>query len=274
MHDSNITTTPWNLEHVPYIDINLTKVQEREDLFYLVAAASFVEIAADLYADNLVRYFDDNIEIMDWLENSWKPEEMRHGHVLRAYVQHVWPAFDWEQAYAAFFADYSRLCTLDELEPTRCLEMVARCVVETGTSTFYESLAMQSSEPILAGIAAHIRADEINHYKHFYQYFRKYLAIDPTGRLRILGALKRRLLEARNSDAETALWHVYSVHQGKMSADKTQFKVLCTQLSKQVQRHYPITMATKMLLKPLNLPHAVTRAIQGPVARTTAWFLR
>ena len=270
-------TTPakdWDLNQVPFSDIDLTAIKEQEDLFYMVTAASFVEIAADLYTDNLIRYFNDNADVVHWLENSWKPEEVRHGHVLRDYVRHVWPEFDWDRAYAEFFADYSRICTVDAFEPSRSLEMVARCVVETGTSTFYQSLAAQTSEPVLTGIANRIRTDEINHYKHFYRYFRMYHAIEPPGRLRILGALKRRILEARNSDAECALWHVYSVRETAAGPDKVKFRALCNRLSKRVQRHYPVTMAAKMLLRPLDLPAVVARAIQGPVARATAWLLR
>ncbi len=275
MQDSISKTEHWNLDTVPYANIDLGQVQQREDLFYLVTAASFVEIAADLYADNLVHYFDDNADSVDWLEDHWKPEEMRHGRVLRDYAAQVWPQFDWERAYAAFFADYSRRCTIEGLEPTHCLEMAARCVVETGTSTFYESLALQTSEPVLSVIAGLIRADEINHYKHFYHYFRQYQDSIPTSRMKVFGALRRRLLEARNSDAETALWHVYAAHRSgtAKSVNDTDFKTLREQLSQQVRRHYPISMAAKMLLKPLDLPPAISRILQGPVARATAWIL-
>lgn len=275
MQDSINRTGHWDLDTIPYADIDLGKVQQREDLFYLVTAASFVEIAADLYADNLVHYFDDNTEAVDWLENHWKPEEMRHGQVLRDYAAHAWPQFDWKSAYAAFFADYSRRCTMEGLESTHCLEMAARCVVETGTSTFYESLAQQTDEPVLIGIAHLIRADEINHYKHFYHYFRQYHDTHPASRLKIFGALRRRLLEARNSDAQTALWHVYRAYHPDMaiSIDDAGFKALGGQLSQQVRRYYPISMAAKMLLRPLDLPPVVSHVLEGPVARATAWVL-
>lgn len=42
----------WSLDQVPYHDINIQAVRPREDLLYLVAGASFIEIAADLYTDN------------------------------------------------------------------------------------------------------------------------------------------------------------------------------------------------------------------------------
>ncbi len=269
MHEFTRTAADWTLDQIPFQDIDRSNTRGREDLFYVVAAASFVEIAADLYTDNLIQYFDGDDEVIDWLENRWKPEEVRHGHVLRAYIGHVWPEFDWRQAYSAFYADYAPRCTMDEFEKSRCLEMAARCVVETGTATFYQALSQQTTEPVLAGIAARIRADEIGHYKYFYRYFRRYNASEAPGRLRIMGAIKRRMLEARNDDAECALWHAFIVRRPEATPDKAAFRALRAQLGRQVRRHYPVSMATKMLLKPLDLPEPVMRLLQGPVARLT-----
>lgn len=63
----------WDLNQVPLQDIDLNAVRSREDLFYMVAGASFIEIAADLYTDNLIEYFNDQPEIMQWLADHWKP---------------------------------------------------------------------------------------------------------------------------------------------------------------------------------------------------------
>ncbi|MFV9474276.1 ferritin-like domain-containing protein [Advenella sp. RU8] len=258
----------WSLDNVPYHDIDITAVRSREDLFYLVAGASFIEIAADLYTDNLIEYFNDQPEIMQWLVDYWKFEETRHGHVLRDYTKHVWPEFDWDRAYASFYADYSVQCTQEALEPSRCLEMAARCVVETGTATFYQALSGQANEPVLAHMASLIRADEISHYKHFYQYFRLYRTLDPTSRLKIFRAIARRVMEARNSDAETALWHVYMVQRNvDVNSDKTEFKKMCAQFSQQFRQYYPLGMAAKMLMRPLDLPKAVSRVVEGPLVK-------
>ncbi|WP_024303736.1 ferritin-like domain-containing protein [Pseudogulbenkiania sp. MAI-1] len=265
----------WNLDRIPLESIDLQQVRCREDLFYLATAASFIESGSDLYTRNLIRYCTGETELVDWLQNRWEPEEMRHGRALSAYVRHVWPKFDWERAFAAFFEDYSRQCTLDEFEPTPGLEMAARCVIETGTATFYQALAEHAAEePVLAGLASRIRADEIDHYKHFYRYFRQYRAGQPPGRLRVLTALGRRVLEARRGDAECALWHAFTVRQPEAASDKASFQALNARLGQQLKRHYPVTMAVKMLLKPLDLPTALTRAVQGPLIRAARWALR
>lgn len=268
MHAPNKTTATWTLDQVPFADIDCAQVRAQENLFYLISAASFVEIAADLYTDNLIRYFDGDDEISAWLKSRWRPEEVRHGHVLRDYLCHVWPEFDWQQAYSAFYADYSRLCTVDQFEASRSLEMVARCMVETGTATFYEALGALATEPVLTGIAARIRADEIGHYKYFYRFFLLYNAQETPGRLRIFGAIKRRMLEARNDDAKCALWHAFIVRD--TTPDNAKFHRLRTQLGQEVRRHYPLPMATKMLLKPLDLPDPIAHLLYGPMARLAA----
>ena len=140
------------------------------------------------------------------------------------------------------------------------------------TATFYQALAAHAAEPILAGIAARIRSDEINHYKHFYGYFRMYDADQPPGRLRVLGALKRRILEVRNDDVECALWHAYATNLGP-AADKAEFRALRQRITRRVRRHYPVTMAAKMLLKPLSLPAPLAHLIQGPMARLAGWLI-
>lgn len=270
MQEEVVSSANWNLSQVPLCAIDRTRVKSRETLFYVLTAASFVEIAADLYTDNLIQFFNGDDEAVDWLSTHWKNEEVRHGQVLRAYVRHVWPEFDWDLAYNSFFQDYSRQCTIEEFEPTRGLEMVARCVVETGTSTFYQALAKLADEPVLEGIAMRIRAEEVNHYKYFYRFFRKYRQLESPSRWHIATALRRRVFEARQDDAECALWHTYIIRHPDSTHDKAQFKLLVKQIAQQIKQHYPVSMAAKMLIRPLRLPNSLNHLIEGPLAKWTA----
>lgn len=272
MQQAKSTLPSWGLDNIPFEQIDHEKVRDREDLLYLVAGASFVEIASDLYTTNLVDYFVGDEAAVKWLSEQWQHEELRHGYSLRDYVLAVWPEFDWQAAYDDFFAEYSLLCTVDEFEPSRGLEMAARCVVETGTATFYTALAELSPEPVLSGIAACIRTDEVGHYKYFYKFFREYSGREKLGRWPVLKAIKRRVLEARNSDADIALWHVYA-HRSEQP-DRAQFKALCASLGKQIKQHYPVNMAAKMVLRPLALPSMVNQFVEGPLSRAAGWMLR
>jgi len=276
MQESKTSAPGWGLDQIPFEQIQVSQVRSQEDLFYLVTSASFIEIASDLYTSNLIQLFAGDDDVVQWLEQKWQHEEMRHGYALRDYVRHVWPEFDWQSAYDDFFQEYSAMCTMEEFEPTKGLEMVARCVVETGTATFYTALSQHSSEPVLSGIAARIRAEEVGHYKHFYQYFRQYNQHETPGRWRVLGAIRRRIVEARNSDAEVALWHVYAhKHPGAdRREDKQAFQAMVSGLGKAVKRHYPVNMAAKMVLRPLSLPPRVNQVIEGPLSRAASWLLR
>jgi hypothetical protein len=258
----------WTLDAVPYDLVDVARARACDEAFYLVAAASFIETAADLYTDNLIDYFSGEADVAEWLVARWKPEELRHGRVLRGYVEHVWPEFDWSRAYGGFFDEYSRVCTVDQFEPTHSLEMVARCVVETGTATFYQALGELAPEPVLGGIAARIRADEVGHYKDFFRFFRSCDEGRYPGRLRVLGALRRRMAEARSDDAECALRHAYVVRHG--GDDAAARAKLSAHLTASVKRHYPVALAARMLLKPLDLPPRVARVLEGPVARAAS----
>jgi hypothetical protein len=46
--------------------------------------------------------------------------------------------------------------------------MIARCVVESGTSSYYSAMRDTAEEPVLQEIAGRIAADEYRHYKLFY----------------------------------------------------------------------------------------------------------
>ena len=93
--------------------------------------------------------------------------------------------------------------------PMRFSELVARCVVETGTTTYYETLRNLATEPVLADLANRIRTDEVQHYKYFFQYFRKLQASQKLSRARIAAVLYKRLAEMRESDSDVALRHVW-----------------------------------------------------------------
>jgi len=133
---------PWSIEEIPYHLLDRQQVQDDSLLFYIVVSASFIEITSHLYTKNLAAFFCDDPEIVEWLETGWEPEEMQHGASLKRYVQTAWPDFDWEAAYRDFLVEYARLCTHERYADTRSLEMVARCVVETGTSSFYRMLTV------------------------------------------------------------------------------------------------------------------------------------
>jgi hypothetical protein len=266
---------PWVIEEIPFQDLDRDQVRDDRQLFHGLAAASFVEITADLYTTNLVEYYRGDDEVTDWLSQQWEPEELQHGAVLKRYVETAWPEFDWNGAYRGFFEEYSRCCGVEGFAGTRALELAARCVVETGTSTFYRALSEMTDEPVLKRIATLISADEVRHYKHFYRFLRRYHACEGTSRLAIARTLWRRMTEVDAEDGLIAFKHVFlTANPGDefQPGDYDEFRARARLLA---MRHYPFDMAVRMMLKPLELSPPVVRAIVPPIVSTAQfWFLR
>ena len=249
----------WSLADIPFDKIDRTAVADDRQLFFLVAAASFIEITSDTYTRNLIEFCAGDDEVVDWLENGWQHEEVQHGTALRRYVETAWPWFDWETAYRNFHGEYMKFCAVDLLAETRALEMVARCVVETGTSSFYRMLSDASPEPVLRRLAGFISVDEVGHYKNFYRFFRLYAEREQPSRVDVMRQLLHRLRVIDAEDAAIAFKHVRLTSRPDEPLGDDEYNVFRRGLQPIARRHYRYEPAVKMLLRPLRLPGLATR---------------
>jgi len=242
----------WSLDDIPWRTIRHDSGAQAETFFYLVASASLMESATDLYTENLVDYFAGDEEVTSWLQQYWLPEELQHGQALRRYVEVAWPEFDWEPARRRFVEEFRPFCDI-ALEPTRALEMASRCVVEMGTASYYRTLSQASPDPVLAMLTRHIAEDEVRHYKHFYRYFRRYRDAETPSRAAVLAALCRRLRMTGGDDSFIVLKHVYSARHPGEPFDIGVYRRLRRECRSLVRDHIPHEMGVRMLLKPLGL---------------------
>ena len=256
----------WRLEDVGYERIDHALIAGHEELFYLLASASFMETGSDMYTANLAAHYADHPEVADWLRARWEHEELQHGKSLELYVRAAWPAFDWQAAFDGFFAEYAALCTMEALERDRALELVARCVVEMGTTTYYQTLQGLSPEPVLTALLGRIRNDEVGHYKHFLGYFRQLRAQRPVPRWRVARVLVERLRELRSSDSDVALRHVWAHRGGLFAGGARSFEDISGRVYQLVSTRLPADQAVRMLLKPLMLPHRLEKWLQPPLS--------
>lgn len=269
--DNNAMTTPaptalqWHPTDLRLDLIDHSRVRHREDLLLLLAGSSFIEIASDTYALNLTQYFGDEHGVASWLVQ-WEQEELQHGQALRAYVEAVWPQFDWMAAYQRFYREYQPTCEASEYKATHALEMAARCVVETATSTCYRSIRDLSDEPVLRQIAEHIRCDEVRHYRQFLRYFHHFNEQERNSPAQIVGALHRRLKAAWSDDAGLALWHAFEQLHPHEPRGGRLFRQTRKRVAYLLRSHYPAEQAVRMLLALLRLP----RSLSGVVR----WLLR
>jgi rubrerythrin len=246
------TRRHWTLDDIPWEAIRHDGAALGEGFFYLVASASLMESATNLYTANLIDFFAGEEEVTAWLENYWLPEELQHGQALRRYVQVAWPEFDWEPARRLFVEEFKPFCDTS-LEPTLAQEMASRCVVEMGTASYYRTLSRASPDPVLALLTGRIADDEVRHYKHFYRYFRRYRDIEHARRSAIIPALWRRLRMTGGDDSFIVLKHVYNSRHPDQPFDRGVYRAVRRQCRELVRDYFPHEMSVRMLLKPLDL---------------------
>ena len=258
----------WSLDDIPWQAIRHDAIARNSTFFFLVATASLMESATDLYTENLVEFFAGDDEITAWLDQYWLPEELQHGQALRRYVETAWPGFDWEPAFRRFVEEFRPYCDIS-LEAKRSLEMASRCVVEMGTASYYTTLSRASPEPVLATLAGHIADDEVRHYKHFYRFFRRYRETESPSRAAIVPALWRRLAMTGGDDSFIVAKHVHLARHPGTRFDARAYRALRRECRALVRQHFPYEMSVRMLLKPIALGRRTQHAVL-PVALALA----
>lgn len=261
-------TLRWRHEALPYEAVDRDLMADQRMLFYLIATASFIEITTDLYTRNLVDYYAGDDEVQGWLAAGWEPEELQHGRALRRYIETVWPEFDWEGTYRSFFAEYRECCKVELLGPTRTLEMARRCIVETGTCSYYTMIRDLSPCPVLAELAGNIRTDEAGHYRHFFDYFKRYRQNEAPPRRAILKTIVARLREIDSEDGYIAFKHVWVAANPGRAFDKRYYRRFTQAVRAIAVNYYPFRMAAHMATKPLGLALRAQKRTDAILAAT------
>ena len=185
-----MTGNTWTLEDIPWARFDRSKVDP--ELLKIVKAAGLVEYNGGDYASYLCNVFQDDPSFQE-AANAWADEEVQHGRALGRWAELADPSFDFEAAFKRFTDGYKLpLDAQASVRGSRTGELVARCIVEVGTSSYYSALGEATDEPVLRAICKHIAADEFRHYKLFYTHLKRYLEAERIGRLRrVLVALGR-----------------------------------------------------------------------------------
>ena len=172
----------WTLADIPWQEFDSTKVDA--EILKVVKAAAMVEHNGGDYGTYLCNVFHDDPEFQAVARN-WAAEEVQHGQALAEWAKLADPNFDFDACFKRFAEGY-KIAThaKTSIRGSRSGELVARCIVETGTSSYYTALMEAVEEPVLKQICRNVAADEHRHYKLFYDYLRRYLKSEKVGRLR------------------------------------------------------------------------------------------
>jgi len=160
----------WTMDDIHWSLFDREKVEPT--LLAAIKAAALVEYNAPDYVTYLKRVFaGSNPSTMASLEQ-WGQEEAQHGRALGRWAEMADPSFKLEDAFARFRKGYTPAhfagTEAGSVRGSRRGEMIARCVVESGTSSYYSAIRDATEEPVLQEIAGRIAADEYRHYKLFY----------------------------------------------------------------------------------------------------------
>ncbi len=144
------------------------------DIIRIIKAAALVEANAPDYVAYLCSIWHDDLQMQIHIKK-WGAEESRHGKALARWAKMADPQFD----FAASLAAFARMQAIDiraekSIRGSRAGELIARCVVESGTSSMYSAISAGCNEPVLKQLARRIAADEFAHYAMFLALLKKY----------------------------------------------------------------------------------------------------
>jgi hypothetical protein len=188
----------WRIDEVDWDLFDPTKVDP--DVLLLVKSAAMVEFNGTDYAAYLCRVFHDDPAFCAASDN-WAVEEVQHGDALGKWAELADPGWDFKAAFVRYRTGYKPpLDTDSSIRGSRTGELIARCMVETGTSSYYTALAEATDEPVLKIICRQIAADEYRHFKLFYDHMRRYLRRERIGVLRRLQIAAGRINETEDDE--------------------------------------------------------------------------
>ena len=201
----------WTLDDIPWEQFDRSKLDP--EMVKIAKAACMVEHHSADYGKYLCGVFHDDPDFCaDVLK--WAEEEVQHGATLRRYAELADPSFDFDAIFARFVAGHRIDVEASEsIRGSRCGEMVARCIVEVGTSAYYSALRDAAEEPVFKAICKRIAGDEFRHYKLFYSAMKRYRDIEGVGRLSRAKVAFGRVFES--SDDELS----YAYHCGAGETD-------------------------------------------------------
>lgn len=263
----------WKLDDVQWSKFDASKVSP--GLLAAVKAAALVEFNAPDYVDYLKRVFAGaSPKTISDIEQ-WGVEEAQHGAVLARWARLADPTFDFKGAFMRFHDGYRPVHFNDgqaeSVRGSRRGEMIARCVVESGTSSYYAAIRDATDEPVLKEIAGRISADEYRHYKLFYETLQQ----QDEPQLPFLRRLMVAVSRINESDDDELAYAFYCANVGPNEASTKPYqRELYARASYaesiQIYRRHHIRRLVQMVAK------AIGRNPQGvfaSVAAALVWYM-
>ena len=258
----------WSVDDIPWDRFDPAKVDP--DLLRLVKAAALVEQNGIDYGIYLNNVFKDDPDFRRAVD-AWAVEEVRHGQALGRWAGLADPNFDFDVAFGKFRDGYRLpLDATASVRGSHAGELMARCIVETGTSSYYTALHDATDEPVLKEICRRIAADELRHYKLFYSYMRRYLQRENLG---VMGRLRIGWQRIGESEDDELAYAYYAANGGVGAYDRVRNSNAYALRAYRVYRPDHVERAIAMVFKAVGLkPYGwVSRVASNLAARFIRW---
>jgi hypothetical protein len=239
----------WTIEQVAWDRFDPARVDPA--IVPLVKAAALVERNGADYATYLCSVFHDDPPFQQAARN-WAVEEIQHGDALGRWGELADPEFRFRPTFERYHRDVKLpLDASASVRGTRTGELIARCMVETGTSSYYTALGEATDEPVLQEICRLIAADEYRHFKLFYDHMRRYLARERIGVLARIRIALGRVTETEDDELAFA-YHVANTEAGAAYEHETATAMYLSRAIGFYRPHH-FDRATGMMLKAVGL---------------------
>ncbi|MFT8551851.1 MAG: ferritin-like domain-containing protein [Acetobacter okinawensis] len=194
----------WQINQLPWDRFDPSKVDP--ELLPAIKAAAVVERNSVDYAHYLKNVFQSDPDFCAAADH-WAEEEIQHGDALGRWATLADPTWDYQAAFQRYRDFYKIPLDVDQsVRGSRTGELIARCMVETGTSSFYSALADATDEPVLKALCKQIAADEFRHFKLFYDHMHRYLHRENIGLWQRIRIALGRVTETEDDELASAYY--------------------------------------------------------------------
>ena len=258
----------WTLESIPWDRFEPEKVDH--ELLETVKAAALVEANSPDYVTYLCNIFADDTDFQDAVR-VWGVEEEQHGAALGRWAEMADSDFSFRDALEKFRKGYQ--LPLDATESVRWSEvgeLISRCVVETGTSSFYSAIRDATDEPVLKEICRQIATDEFFHYRLFEKHRHRYTE---GGSLTIRQRLKvafGRVAEAEDDELAYAFYAANVKDEAAHPYDRQKFALAYWRRAMSLYQFRHIETAAKMILRAADIK---SEGWFGKLSSRIAWWV-
>jgi len=252
----------WRIEEVAWDRFDASKLDP--EIVALVKAAAMVERNGIDYGTYLNRVFVDDPDFRAAVDR-WSIEEVQHGDTLGRWAMLADPSWNFEAAFMRYKTGY-HLPLLDadlSVRGSRTGELIARCMVESGTSSYYSALGDAAVEPVLQDICRLIAADEFRHFKLFYDHMKRYLKRERIGIWQRMRIALSRIGESEDDELAYAFYCSNTPPEATYRHDQAIAGYMSRAMG--VYRYQHLERAVGMILKAIGLPP------RGRLSAAAAW---